>query len=190
MASWMEVTRESEHGLPTMLVQAVGIATAMCVCELVSAPLMVDAASGAFNVLPWFLVACLFAVAFTYTVGFALLWAVDSFTHRLEGKSRAWMPMAYALAGGAGFCVWGYAVYPAVINAILVPVGHDALSQNVALSIGANCAIAGMVSFFLGSSVASRFAERKAIVAVAGGIGIVLAILGGIVLWLTLTHVA
>lgn len=77
MANWTNVTREPETGLPTMLVQAVSIAFVMCVCELVSAPVMVSAVGGAFALMPWFLVACLFAVAFVYTVGFVLLWAAD-----------------------------------------------------------------------------------------------------------------
>lgn len=48
MANWTNVTREPETGLPTMLVQAVSIAFVMCVCELVSAPVMVSAVGGAF----------------------------------------------------------------------------------------------------------------------------------------------
>lgn len=38
--------------------------------------------------MPWFLVACLFAVAFVYTVGFVLLWAADSFAARLKRAMR------------------------------------------------------------------------------------------------------
>ena len=52
MANWTNVTREPETGLPTMLVQAVSIAFVMCVCELVSAPVMVSAAGGAFALMP------------------------------------------------------------------------------------------------------------------------------------------
>ena len=92
MANWTNVTREPETGLPTMLVQAVSIAFVMCVCELVSAPVMVSAAGGAFALMPWFLVACLFAVAFVYTVGFVLLWAADSFAARLKRRD-ALMPL-------------------------------------------------------------------------------------------------
>lgn len=55
MANWTNVTREPETGLPTMLVQAVSIAFVMCVCELVSVPVMVSAAGGAFALMPWFL---------------------------------------------------------------------------------------------------------------------------------------
>lgn len=187
MAGWMDVSRETKDSLPTMLVQAIGIATAMCVCELVSAPVMVTLVSGAFNILPWFVVACLFAVAFTYTVGFALIWAVDAFARRVHTQ---WMPLVYCLAGGVGFYIWGYTVYPSAINAILVPAGLSALSQSGTTFIGINCAIVGVVSFFLGTSVASRLSMRKRVVISAGVISIVLAALGGIVLGLTLYQVS
>ena len=108
MANWTNVTREPETGLPTMLVQAVSIAFVMCVCELVSAPVMVSAAGGAFALMPWFLVACLFAVAFVYTVGFVLLWAADSFAARLKRRD-ALMPLIYAVIGCVGFGIWGIA---------------------------------------------------------------------------------
>ena len=107
MANWTNVPREPETGLPTMLVQAVSIAFVMCVCELVSAPVMVSAAGGAFALMPWFLVACLFAVAFVYTVGFVLLWAADSFAARLKRRD-ALMPLIYA---GINCAVVGLAAF-------------------------------------------------------------------------------
>lgn len=151
MANWTNVTREPETGLPTMLVQAVSIAFVMCVCELVSAPVMVSAAGGAFALMPWFLVACLFAVAFVYTVGFVLLWAADSFAARLKRRD-ALMPLIYAVIGCVGFGIWGYCVYPATMNSIITRAGLATLSQGDSLMIGINCAVVGLAAFFLGTA--------------------------------------
>ena len=155
MANWTNVTREPETGLPTMLVQAVSIAFVMCVCELVSAPVMVSAAGGAFALMPWFLVACLFAVAFVFTVGFVLLWAADSFAARLKRRD-ALMPLIYAVIGCVGFGIWGYCVYPATMNSIITRAGLPTLSQGDSLMIGINCAVVGLAAFFLGTAAGGQ----------------------------------
>ena len=160
MANWTNVTREPETGLPTMLVQAVSIAFVMCVCELVSAPVMVSAAGGAFALMPWFLVACLFAVAFVYTVGFVLLWAADSFAARLKRRD-ALMPLIYAVIGCVGFGIWGYCVYPATMNSIITRAGLATLSQGDSLMIGINCAVVGLAAFFLGTAAMPRVMKSK-----------------------------
>ncbi|KFI50212.1 hypothetical protein [Bifidobacterium biavatii] len=185
MAGWLDVSRETEDGLPTMLVQAVVIAVAMCVCELVSAPIYVTMSGNAFNILPWFLVASLFAVAFTCTVGFILLWVVESLTARHSLPKI--LPFVYALAGLIGFAAWGYAVYPAVIDSIIVPVGGTALAASAKLGIGVNCAAAGFVSFFFGSILVPRLADRRATVIAAGVAALAIAVLGGVVFAMTMS---
>ena len=165
MANWTNVTREPETGLPTMLVQAVSIAFVMCVCELVSAPVMVSAVGGAFALMPWFLVACLFAVAFVYTVGFVLLWAADSFAARLKRRD-ALMPLIYAVIGCVGFGIWGYCVYPATMNSIITRAGLPTLSQGDSLMIGINCAVVGLAAFFLGTAAMPRVMKSKGRIAV------------------------
>ena len=184
MANWTNVTREPETGLPTMLVQAISIAFVMCVCELVSAPVMVSAAGGAFALMPWFLVACLFAVAFVYTVGFVLLWAADSFAARLKRRD-ALMPLIYAVIGCVGFGIWGYCVYPATMNSIITRAGLDTLSQGDSLMIGINCAVVGLAAFFLGTAAMPRVMKSKGRIAVTA-----LAVFGGVVLAMTWSHLA
>jgi len=198
MANWTNVTREPETGLPTMLVQAVSIAFVMCVCELVSAPVMVSAAGGAFALMPWFLVACLFAVAFVYTVGFVLLWAADSFAARLKRRD-ALMPLIYAVIGCVGFGIWGYCVYPATMNSIIeraprTPIspraGLATLSQGDSLMIGINCAVVGLAAFFLGTAAMPRVMKSKGRIAVTAAAVIALAVFGGVVLAMTWSHLA
>ena len=173
MANWTNVTREPETGLPTMLVQAVSIAFVMCVCELVSAPVMVSAAGGAFALMPWFLVACLFAVAFVYTVGFVLLWAADSFAARLKRRD-ALMPLIYA----------------ATMNSIITRAGLATLSQGDSLMIGINCAVVGLAAFFLGTAAMPRVMKSKGRIAVTAAAVIALAVFGGVVLAMTWSHLA
>lgn len=185
MAGWLDVRRESKESLPTMLVQAIVIAAALCVCELVSAPVYVKMAGGAFNALPWFLVACLFAVAFTYTVGFVLLWAVESLTDRLTIPKL--LPFIYAAAGLIGFAAWGYAVFPAVIDSVLTQAQGVALTGTAKLGIGVNCAAAGFVSFFFGAILPGKLASRRTAAIAVGAVTIVLAALGGIIYALTLS---
>lgn len=185
MAGWLDVRRESKDSLPTMLVQAIVIAAALCVCELVSAPVYVKMAGGAFNALPWFLVACLFAVAFTYTVGFVLLWAVESLTDRLTIPKL--LPFIYAAAGLIGFAAWGYAVFPAVIDSVLTQAQGVALTGTAKLGIGVNCAAAGFVSFFFGAILPGKLASRRTAAIAVGAVTIVLAALGGIIYALTLS---
>ncbi|KAB8287502.1 4-hydroxybenzoate polyprenyltransferase [Bifidobacterium ramosum] len=185
MAGWMDVSRESKDSLPTMLVQAIVIAAAMCVCELVSTPIYVMMSGNAFTALPWFLVADLFAVAFTYTVGFVLLWAVESLTARLDIPKL--LPFVYALAGLIGFAAWGCAVYPAVIDSIIVPAHGVALTGAARFGIGVNCAAAGFVAFFFGAILPQRVAERRTAVIAVGVATLVFAVLGGIVYGMTLS---
>ncbi|NEG89389.1 4-hydroxybenzoate polyprenyltransferase [Bifidobacterium aerophilum] len=185
MAGWLDVRRESKESLPTMLVQAVVIAVALCACELVSAPIYVKMSGQRFNALPWFLVACLFAVAFTYTVGFVLLWAVESLTDRLDIPKL--LPFVYAAAGLIGFAAWGCAVFPAVIDSVIMPAGGVALTASAKLGIGVNCAAAGLVSFFFGAILPARLSARRGTVIAAGIATIVLAVLGGVIYAMTLS---
>ena len=150
---------------------------------------MVSAAGGAFALMPWFLVACLFAVAFVYTVGFVLLWAADSFAARLKRRD-ALMPLIYAVIGCVGFGIWGYCVYPATMNSIITRAGLPTLSQGDSLMIGINCAVVGLAAFFLGTAAMPRVMKSKGRIAVTAAAVIVLAAFGGVVLAMTWSHLA
>ena len=97
------------------------------------------------------------------------------------------MPLIHALVGLVAFAVWGYAVFPAVIDSIIVPAGGAALGASGKLIIGVNCGIVGMVSFFFGAVLPDRIAARRKAVVGVGAATVVLALLGGIVLAMTLS---
>ena len=161
----------------------------MCVCELVSAPVMVSAVGGAFALMPWFLVACLFAVAFVYTVGFVLLWAADSFAARLKRRD-ALMPLIYAVIGCVGFGHLG----------VLRVSGDDELDHHPSWSghpFAGRLAddrhqlrVVGLAAFFLGTAAMPRVMKSKGRIAVTAAAVIALAVFGGVVLAMTWSHLA
>lgn len=172
---WTNITRDEESGLPIMPVQAVSAAAVLCVGELLCAPIYVGMTQGRFALLPWAMVACLLAVAFTYTVGFALLWCVES----LGGKLRpALMPVAYGVAGLIGFTIWGCAVFTAFINSMLTPLGLPELANGQVVGIGVNCAALGFAAFFLGSIAPKVLARRRSVVIAIGVLTLLFAAVG------------
>ena len=148
-----------------MLVQAIVVATVLCVGELVCAPVYVGLAHNVLALIPWALSACLFAVIFTYTVGFALLWSVESLTNKLSQK---FLPIAYAIVGLIGFGAWSAYVLTSFLNSILEPLGFDALTGSNQLAVGVNGAALGTAAFFLASVLSKQLASKKLGVIVMG----------------------
>ena len=176
---WTHITRDEESGLPTMLVQAIAAAGVLCVGEIICAPMFAGMAQNRFALAPWAAVACLLAVAFTYTVGFALLWCVESLGNRLRPSL---MPVAYGVAGLLGFTIWGCAVFTAFINSMLTPLGLAELSNSQVILIGVNCAALGFAAFFLGSIAPRMLSRRKGAVIAIGVLTLVLTIFGAFAL--------
>ena len=162
---WTQVTRDDRSALPTMLVQAIIVASVLCIGELVCAPIYVGMSHNVVALVPWALSACLFAVAFTYTVGFALLWAVESLADRMNARLR---PVAYAVAGLVGFGAWSAYVVTSFLNSILQPLGFDKLAASEQVSIAVNGAALGMAAFFLASAFGATFASKRVGVIIAG----------------------
>ena len=75
MASrWTDVERVEQGALPTMLAQAVIAGTALTVGAIACSGFYLSMIGNVAALLPWATIVILIAVAFTYIVGFALLW--------------------------------------------------------------------------------------------------------------------
>lgn len=173
--AWWNVTREGPSGLPTMLTQTVVAAAALCIGEIVSAPIYVGMASNRLALVPWAMVACLLAVAFVYTVGFAVLWGVDNLTRRMSIRYR---PVAYGVVGMIGFGCWGRFVVAAFLDSLLRPLGLTTLSAGSLLLITINSAVLGFAAWFLAYVSPKPLADRRVTVAVIGVVTVLLAVAG------------
>lgn len=165
-----------ESGMPVMLVQAIIIAATLCVCELVCSPIYLSFTPGLFPIGSWVLVAMLLAVAFTYVVGFALLWCAESFAYRMKRKLQ---PVVYSLIGAVGFAVWTIWVVLGFMNMIAGPVLGQTVSHHDTIVAGVNGAILGFASFFFASTLGERLAKYTKVTIVIGVVTVLLAIAGG-----------
>ena len=163
-----------EGGLPSLMVQGVVAASVACVGELICAPIYAGMAHLA--IVPWAMVACLLAVAYTYIVGFALLWAASSLSHGV--RSAKLTPLVYGGVGLFGFCAWGVFVMPAMVNSFAQPQGRAAMTVGQTVATGFNCAAIGFAAFFFAYVLHPRLAARRGAVFALGGFTILVAALG------------
>ena len=170
------VTRDQGTGMPIMPVQAVIIAAVTCFGEIVSAPLVVGFVPGVFPVGSWALVACLFAVMFSYIVGFALLWCVESFTVRMRERFR---PIASTLVGAVFYAVWGLLVIASITNSIAAAVAGEVMTNAEMIAMAVNSLCIGGIAFLAASLGAPLLARHKAVVIVAAVVTVALAAVGG-----------
>lgn len=166
--------------LPLMLTQAIVAAGVMCVCEIISAPMIISMASGAFALIPWIAVACMLAVLFVLVLGFAFLWMAGNLAHNFS-EHRA--PICYAVIGGLSFGVWGGLLYPTFINSVLEPAGIDPISRGDLWAIVFNCVIVGLVSYTFAALFGRRLAQRRVAAIALGVVMLALAALGVFYLW-------
>ena len=152
MVSKSERVTGDEHALPVMFVQAVMVASVLCIGELVCAPIFVGMSHNVLAVIPWAFAACLF------TVGFAVLWAGELLTDKITPRVR---PFAFAVFGMLGFGVWSAYVLTSFLNSILTPLGLDQLTSGEQLAIGVNGAALGFAAFFLASALGTRLASKR-----------------------------
>jgi len=88
MASrWTDVERVEQGALPTMLAQAVIAGTALTVGAIACSGFYLSMIGNVAALLPWATFVILIAVAFTYIVGFALLWCAEALTLRANANS-------------------------------------------------------------------------------------------------------
>lgn len=158
MASESEQESDQEHTLPVMFVQAVIVASVLCVGELVCAPIYVGMAHNVLAVIPWAFSACLFAAFFTYTVGFAVLWAGELLTDKITPRLA---PLAFAVFGMLSFGAWSAYVLASFLDSILTPLGLEQLTSGQQLAIGVNGAALGFAAFFLASVLGKTLAVKR-----------------------------
>ena len=166
MASrWTDVERVEQGALPTMLAQAVIAGTALTVGAIACSGFYLSMIGNVAALLPWATIVILIAVAFTYIVGFALLWCAEALTLRANDKLKPWL---YGVVGLIGYGVWGMFVMSAMMNTLNQPT--------------VNYAVFGFIAFLLAQAYAPKIATKKGLTIGLMVVQIVLAIIGIIVL--------
>ena len=150
--------RNGNRHVPVIFAQAVIVALVLCLGEMLCAPLYTGMSYHSLALVPWSAIAGLLSVVFAYTVGFAGLWAAGKVSKKAP---QAWRPVIAALFGLVLFGVWGYFVFAAVLNSIIVPLGHAALAGAQLGSIAFNCAAVGLAAFFCASAFGERLATLR-----------------------------
>ena len=138
------VIEQPDTEIPLMLSQAIIVAGVLAVGELACSPLYFSLLKASLALIPWAMEAVFMAVAFTFVVGFALLWCAESFTLKMRERFR---PFAYAIVGLIGYGVWSLLVFSATINSVLAMVGESVLTNGQIGAIALNGTALGFVAF-------------------------------------------
>lgn len=179
MASrWTDVERVEQGALPTMLAQAVIAGTVLTVGAIACSGFYLSMISNVAALLPWMTVVVLIAVAFTYIVGFALLWCAEAFTIRMNDKLKPWM---YGGVGLIGYGIWGLFVMSAMMNSLNQPLNGVVLPNGDILALTVNYAVFGFIAFLLAQAYAPKIATKKGLTIALMTVQIVIAIIGIIV---------
>ncbi|PLS28105.1 cadmium transporter [Bifidobacterium anseris] len=177
------VVKDQTTGVPIMLAQAVILAATLTFCEIFCSPLTATFRPAVFALVPWAGVASLFAVMFSFVVGFALLWCAESFAYRMR---RRLQPLVYATIGAISFGVWTVWVILGVRNMITGRLGAGVLSSHDTTIAVVSGALLGMAAFFAAYTLGERLARhRKALIAIALAV-LLIACYGGYVLFIML----
>ena len=180
MASrWTDVERVEQGALPTMLAQAVIAGTALTVGAIACSGFYLSMIGNVAALLPWATIVILIAVAFTYIVGFALLWCAEALTLRANDKLKPWL---YGVVGLIGYGVWGMFVMSAMMNTLNQPLNGVVLSNGDVMALTVNYAVFGFIAFLLAQAYAPKIATKKGLTIGLMVVQIVLAIIGIIVL--------
>ena len=154
--------------IPLMLAQVIIVAGVLAIGEIACSPLYFTLMDHSLALVPWALEAAFLAVAFTFVVGFALLWCAESFTFKLKERFR---PFGYAAVGLIGYGVWSLLVFTATINSILAKVGQVG-------AIALNGAALGFVAFLFAKLLDVKLGNRKTVAIILLIAEIVIAIIG------------
>lgn len=176
-SSSIEVHESS--GMPIMLTQAIIVAAALCIGELICCPLYVTFMPQVFYPLSWGLVAMLLAVMFSYVVGFALLWCAESFAYRMKEKLQ---PLVYSLIGAVSFAVWTVWVILGIMNMIGGRLNVGQVSAQSTMIAVINGALLGLAAFFCASTLGKRLSKYKTAMIILGCVTVIVAIAGGFIL--------
>lgn len=127
----------------------------------------------------WAMEAVFMAVAFTFVVGFALLWCAESFTLKMRERFR---PFAYATVGLIGYGVWSLLVFSATINSVLAMVGESVLTNGQIGAIALNGAALGFVAFLFAKLLDVKLGNRKTTAIIMLVVEVTAAIIGLIIM--------
>ena len=154
MASrWTDVERVEQGALPTMLAQAVIAGTALTVGAIACSGFYLSMIGNVAALLPWATIVILIAVAFTYVVGFALLWCAEALTLRANDKLKPWL---YGVVGLIGYGVWGMFVMSAMMNTLNQPLNGVVLSNGDVMALTVNYAVFGLHRLPVGTGVRAQ----------------------------------
>ncbi|NEG55712.1 cadmium transporter [Bifidobacterium platyrrhinorum] len=157
-SSWTHVDKDTTTGLPIMLAQNIIVGAALTVGAIACSGFYLTMIGNVASLVPWALVVTFVAVAYTYVVGFAILWCVESFTLRMRDKFK---PVAYGVIGAIGYGVWGLFVMTSVMNSLDQPLNGVVLSNGDVVAITVNYAVFGFIATMLGQAHATKLAARS-----------------------------
>lgn len=169
------VIEQPDTEIPLMLSQAIIVAGILAIGEIVCSPLYFTLMNHSLALVPWTLEAVFLAVAFSFVVGFALLWCAESFTFKLGERFR---PFGYAVVGLIGYGAWNLLVFTATINSVLVKVGEGVLSNGQVVAVALNGAALGFVAFLFSKLLDVKLGNRKTMAIIMLVVEIVIAIIG------------
>ena len=178
-SKWTQVDRDSEASVPTMLAQAIIIGTVLSVGAICCCGFYLTMIGRVVALLPWMCMVTLIAVAFTYVVGFALLWCAEAYTGRMRERFK---PFAYGVIGLIGYAVWGVLVMTTLMNSLDQRLNGTVLSNGNVIALAVNYAIFGFLAFALAKIYSPALAARKTLAFTLLGIQIVLAVIGVVVM--------
>ena len=169
------VIEQPDTEIPLMLSQAIIVAGVLAVGELACSPLYFSLLKASLALIPWAMEAVFMAVAFTFVVGFALLWCAESFTIKMRERFR---PFAYAIVGLIGYGAWSLLVFSATINSVLAMVGESVQIGAIAL----NGAALGFVAFLFAKLLDVKLGNRKTTAIIMLVVEVTAAIIGLIIM--------
>lgn len=169
------VIEQPDTEIPLMLAQAIIVAGVLAAGEIACSPLYFTLMEHSLALVPWALEAVFLAVAFSFVVGFAILWCAESFTFKLKEKFR---PFGYAVTGLIGYGVWSLLVFTATINSVLTKVGENVLSNGQIGAITLNGAALGFIAFFFSKLFDVKLGNRKGMAIAMLVAEVIVAVLG------------
>ena len=114
-------------------------------------------------------------MAFTFVVGFALLWCAESFTFKLKERFR---PFGYAAVGLIGYGVWSCWCSPPPSIRYSPKSGKAFLPTARSGAIALNGAALGFVAFLFAKLLDVKLGNRKTVAIILLIAEIVIAIIG------------
>lgn len=174
-SSWTHVDKDTATGLPVMLAQNIIVGATLAVGAIACSGFYLAMIGNVVSLVPWALLVVFVAVAYTYVVGFALLWCVESITLRMRDKSK---PFAYGLVGAIGYGVWGLFVMTSVMNTLDQPLNGVVLANGDVAAVTVNYVVFGFLATLLAQVNGKRLAANRGLAFALLAVQVALALLG------------